>query len=186
MIDHAELRRGMYVEYEGQIWQVTEYTPFRHAQRAAMIRVKLRNPRTGRTMERTLQPGDKLYKAAMEITTVQFLYREGDLCNFMDTETFDQFPIESGELGKAVNYLKEGMELQLMSYKGNPLTVELPITVDLKVVETGPAFKGDTAQSGTKLAKLETGIEVKVPLFISVGEIVRLDTNSGEYLERAG
>jgi elongation factor P len=184
MIDHAELRRGLYVEYEGQIWQVVEHTPFRHAQRAAMIRIKLRNLRTGRTLERTLQPGDKLYRVSMELKTVQFLYKEGDLCNFMDTETFDQFPIDSSVLGNSVNYLKEGMELQLMSFKGKPLTVELPITVDLKVVETGPAFKGDTAQSGTKLAKLETGIEVKVPLFISVGEIVRLDTNTGEYLER--
>ncbi len=186
MIDHAELRRGMFVEYEGTIWQIVEHTPFRHAQRAAMIRIKLRNPKTGRTMERTLQPGDKLYKVSMEIKKVQYLYRDGDLCHFMDTETFDQFPLNATDLGKAVNFLKEGIELQLMSYKGNPITVELPITVDLKVVETGPAFKGDTAASGTKPAKLETGLEAKVPLFIATGDTIRLDTNTGEYLERAG
>jgi elongation factor P len=93
----------------------------------------------------------------------------------MDVQTFDQFPLESSALGQAINYLKEGTELQVMNYKGSPLTVELPITVDLKVVETGPAFKGDTAQSGTKPAKLETGLEIKVPLFISVGDIVRLE-----------
>lgn len=186
MIDHADLRRGMFVEYEGQLWQVTEYQPFRHAQRAAMVRVKLRNLKTGRTVEKTLQPGDKLYKVNLEIKFVQYLYRDSDLCYFMDTQTFDQFPLDSTVLGDAVNYLKEGMELQLPSYKGAPLTVELPITVDLKVAETGPAFKGDTAQSGTKIAKLETGLEVKVPLFISVGDIVRLDTRSGNYLERVG
>jgi len=186
MIDHADLRRGMFVEYDGQIWQVIEHQPFRHAQRAAMVRVKLRNPRSGRTLERTLQPGDKLFKVDLDIKSVQYLYRDGELCYFMDVQTFDQYPLESSALGKAINYLKEGTELQVMSYKGSPLTVELPITVDLKVVETGPAFKGDTAQSGTKTAKLETGLEVKVPLFISVGDIVRLDTHSGEYLERAG
>jgi len=184
MIDHAELKRGMFVEYEGQIWQIVEHTPFRHAQRAAMIKIKLRNPKTGRTLERTLQPGDKLYRVSMELKKVQFLYRDGDLFNFMDSETYDQFPLNASDLGNAVNFLKEGMELQLMTHKGNPITIELPITVDLKVVETGPAFKGDTAASGTKPAKLETGIEVKVPLFISTGEVVRVDTNTSEYLER--
>lgn len=151
-----------------------------------MIRVKLRNLKTGRSVEKTLQPGDRLYRVNLEIKTVQYLYRDGDLCYFMDTQTFDQFPLESSLLGDAINYMKEGMELQLLNHKGTPLTVEMPITVDLKVTETGPGFKGDTATSGTKPAKLETGLEVKVPLFINVGDTVRLDTRSGQYLERVG
>ncbi len=185
MIDHSDLKRGMFVEYDGQLWQVTEYQPFRYAQRAAMVRVKLRNLKTTRSIEKTLQPGDKLYRVNLEVKTVQYLYRDGDLCYFMDTQTFDQFPLDNKVLGENMNYIKEGTELQLLNHKGAPVTVEIPITVDLKVVETGPAFKGDTAQSGTKPAKLETGLEVKVPLFIAVGDVVRLDTRSGEYLERA-
>ena len=186
MLDHSELKRGMLVEYEGQVCQVTEHQPFRYAQRAAMVRIKLRNLRTARTIERTLQPGDKLYRVNVEMRSIQFLYREDDLYNFMDTRTFDQFSLQDTLLGEAARYLKEGMELELLSHKGSPLTVQLPITVDLKVVETGPAYKGDTAQAGTKSAKLETGLEVKVPLFISEGDVVRLDTRTGEYLERSG
>lgn len=186
MIDHSDLKRGMIVEFEGQLWQIVEHQPFRYAQRAAMVRVKLRQLPSGRTIERTLQPGDKLLRADLEVTSLQYLYGDGDLNYFMDTRTYDQFSLDSAVLGNSVYYLKEGMELELLSYKGKPLTVELPITVGLKVVETGPSFKGDTAQSGTKPAKLETGLEIRVPLFISVGDIVRLDTRTGEYLERVG
>ncbi|MBI4216310.1 MAG: elongation factor P [Chloroflexi bacterium] len=184
MIDTSELRRGLMVKLEGQLYQVVEYQPFRHAQRAAMVRVKLKNMRTGRTQERTLQPGDKLYRAEMEMKAVQFLYREDDLWYFMDTANFEQFPLGAEVLGEASGYLAEGLTMQLMFFEGQPLTVELPITVELKIKDTGPAFKGDTAQSGTKPATLDTGLIIKVPLYISQGEMVRVDTRTGEFVER--
>ncbi len=184
MISHSELKKGLMVEFEGQIYQVVEYQPFRHAQRAAMVKVKLKNIRGGRTVERTLQPGDKLLRVQMERRTVQYLYNDGDLYYFMDVENYEQFPITGTLLGDTVHYLYEGINVDIMSYKGELITAELPITVELKVEDTGPAHKGDTAQSGTKPAKLETGLEIKVPLFIAIGEKVKIDTRTGEYLER--
>ena len=186
MISLGELRKGLVVEYEGQLCQVVESQPFRYAQRAAMVKVKLRNIRTNRNIERTLQPGDKLLRVTLDRRDVQYLYREGDLCYFMDTSNFEQIPMNASQIQEELGYLKEGITLSLFSYKGEPVYLELPITVDLKIEETGPAFKGDTAASGSKPAKLETGLEVKVPLFVSQGEVIRLDTRTGEYLERVG
>lgn len=186
MIGLGELRKGLVVEFDGQLWQVVESQPFRYAQRAAMVRVKLRNLRTDRTAERTMQPGDKLLRVTLDRRPVQYLYREEELCYFMDTENFEQIPMNSSQIQEELGYLTEGLTLNMFSYKGEPVYLELPITVDLKVVETGPAFRGDTAQSGTKPAKLETGLEVKVPLFVSQGEAIRLDTRTGEYVERVG
>lgn len=186
MISLSEVRKGLMVEYEAQLWQVVESQPFRYAQRAAMVKVKLKNIRTGKTIERTMQGSEKMRQVNLDRRDVQYLYREGDLCYFMDTANFEQIPLNVSMIQDEVGYLKEGMTLNLFSYKGESVYIELPITVDLKVIQTGPAFKGDTAASGNKPAKLETGLEAKVPLFIAEGDVIRLDTRTGEYLERVG
>ncbi|MBF8264617.1 MAG: elongation factor P [Dehalococcoidia bacterium] len=184
MINLSEMRKGLMVEYEGQIYQVVESSPFRHAQRAAMVKIKLKNIRTNKNVERTMQGSEKLRQVSLERRLVQYLYREGDLCYFMDTSNFEQIPMNVSQIEEEIGYLKEGITLNMFNYKGEPVYLELPITVDLKIVETGPAFKGDTAASGGKQAKLETGLEIKVPLFIAQDDVIRLDTRTGEYLER--
>jgi elongation factor P len=184
MITYSDLRKGMMVELDGQIYQVVEYNPFRYAQRAAMAKVKFKNIKDGRTIERTLQPGEKMKRVQLEPRTVQYSYNDGDIYYFMDVKNYEQIGLNASVLGDAVYYLQDGITMEIMYYKDEPVSVELPITVELKVVDTGPAFRGDTAQSGTKPAKLETGLEIKVPLFIAVGDKIKIDTRTGEYLER--
>lgn len=184
MIGPGGLRKGMTVELDGLLYQVLEYQPFRMAQRTAMVRIKLRDLRGGHTLERTLQPSDKLYRVLLDRRPIQYIYREDDVYYFMDSENFEQTALNRSRLGEAPHYLKEGLELTLLSYKGEALGVEIPNSVELKIVETGPGFRGDTAQSGIKPAKLETGITVQVPLFINQGDVVRVDTRTGLYLER--
>ncbi|MBI4329972.1 MAG: elongation factor P [Chloroflexi bacterium] len=186
MISFSEMKKGMMVEIDGQIFQIVEYNPFRMAQRAAMAKVKFKNIKTGRTFERTMQPGEKMLRVQLEPQTAQYQYSDGDLYYFMDIRTFEQITLSKQVLGDAVYYLQDGINVQIMNYKGQPVTVELPITVELKVADTGPAFKGDTAAGGSKPAKLETGLEVKVPLFVDVGDRLKIDTRTGEYLERIG
>ena len=184
MITFSDMKKGIMVEYEGQICQVVEFAPFRYAQRAAMAKVKLKNIKTGRTVERTLQPGDKMLRVQLEGRTVQYSYNDGALYYFMDVKNYEQISLDKSVLGDAVNYLQENMNIDIMYYKDEPVMVDQPVTVELKVVDTGPAYRGDTAQSGTKPAKLETGLEIKVPLFVAVGDRLKIDTRTGEYLER--
>ncbi|MBI4333650.1 MAG: elongation factor P [Chloroflexi bacterium] len=186
MISFSEMKKGIMVEIEGQIFQIVEYSPFRYAQRAAMAKVKFKNIKTGKTIERTMQPGEKLMRVQLEPRTVQYMYSDGDLYYFMDVKNYEQFSLSKDVLGDAAYYLQDGMNITVLDYKGEPVTVDLPITVELKVVDTGPAFRGDTAAGGTKPAKLETGLEIKVPLFVDVGDKLKIDTRTGEYLERVG
>ncbi|UCH43379.1 MAG: elongation factor P [Dehalococcoidales bacterium] len=185
MISGTELRKGVTIELEDKLYQVIDYQHVK-MKRTALARVKLRDIRDGHTIERTFQSGEKFVRARLEMRNTQYLYNDGDLYYFMDEETFEQIPVNSSQLGDTVDYLKEGMSLQLSSYRGELVGVELPITVDLEVTETGPGFKGDTATAGTKPATLETGITIQVPLFINQGDIIKVDTRSGTYIERAG
>jgi len=185
MINATELRRGVVIEMDGKLYQVLDYQHIKQ-KRTALARVKLRDIRDGHTIERTFQSGEKFIRARLEMRNTQYLYNDGELYYFMDEETFEQVPVNASQLGGTVDYLKEGMSLQLSSYRGELVGVELPITVDLEVTETGPGFKGDTATAGTKPATLETGITIQVPLFINQGDIIRVDTRSGTYIERAG
>ena len=185
MISGTELRKGVTIELDDKLYQVIDYQHVK-MKRTALARVKLRDIRDGHTIERTFQSGEKFVRARLEMRNTQYLYNDGDLYYFMDEETFEQVPVSSSQLGDKVDYLKEGMSLQLSSYRGELVGVELPITVDLEVTETGPGFKGDTATAGTKPATLETGITIQVPLFINQGDIIRVDTRSGTYIERAG
>ena len=183
MISGSELRKGVIIELEGKLYQVTDY---RHVKmkRTALARVKLRDIQAGHTIEQTFQSNQKFTRARLDFRGMQYLYNDGDLYYLMDEENFEQMPIDASQLGDAINYLKEGMSLQVSSYKGELVGVELPITVQLEVVDTGPDFKGDTATAGSKPATLETGITIQVPLFINKGDIIKVDTRDGSYLER--
>jgi len=185
MISGSELRKGVIIEQEGKLYQVVDYQHVK-MKRTALARVKLRDIQAGHIIERTFQSDDKFTKARLDYRSMQYLYSDGDLHYFMDEENFEQTPLNASQLGDALNYLKEGMSLEISSYKGELVGVELPITVELKVTDTGPGFKGNTATAGTKPAKLETGITIQVPLFINNGDIIKVDTRSGSYLERVG
>ena len=183
MITSGELRKGITIELEGQLYQVLEYQHIK-MKRTALIRLKLRDIRGGHTIERTFQATEKFTRARLDYRSMQYLYNEGNLYYFMDEENFEQVSLDGKQLGDAINYLKEGMSLQISSYKGELVGVEMPITVELEVVDTDPGFKGDTATGGNKPAKLETGITIQVPLFVNKGDIIKVDTRNGSYLER--
>ena len=185
MISGSELRKGIIIELEGRLYQVVDYQHVK-MKRTALARVKLRDIQAGHTVERTFPSDEKFIKARLDYRRMQYLYNDGDLYYFMDEENFEQAPFNASQLGDALNYLKEGTSLEISSYKGEMVGVELPITVELKVIDTGPGFKGDTATAGNKPAKLETGITIQVPLFINNGDVIKVDTRSGSYLERAG
>lgn len=184
MISGSELRKGVIVELDGELYQVIDYQHVK-MKRTALARLKLRDIRAGHTTERTFQSDAKFTRARLDYRRMQYLYHDGDLYYFMDEKNFEQMPLNPSQLGDAINYLKEGMSLEVSSYGGELVGVELPITVELEVIETGPGFRGDTATTGNKPAKLETGITIQVPLFINEGDVIKVDTRTGEYLERA-
>ncbi len=183
MISGSELRKGVIIDLEDKLYQVIEYQHVK-MKRTALAKVKLRDIQGGHTIERTFQSGDRFTRARLDYRTVQYLYNDGNLYYFMDEETYEQTLLNVEQLDNATDYLKEGISLGLTSYKGELMGVELPITVELEVVDTGPDFKGDTATAGTKPAKLETGITIQVPMFITNGDVVKIDTRDGHYLER--
>ena len=183
MISGSELRKGIIIELEGKLYQVIEYQHVK-MKRTALAKVKLRDMQAGHTIERSFQSGERFTRARLDYRNSQYLYNDGNLYYFMDEETFEQTPLSASQLGDAINYLKEGMSLGISSYKGELVGVELPITVELKVSDTGPGFKGNTATAGNKPAKLETGITIQVPLFINNEDVIKVDTRTGSYLER--
>jgi elongation factor P len=184
MISTGDLRKGVAIELDGDLWQILDYHHIKMGRGSAQVRITLRNIKRGQTIERSFQAGTKWPRASMERRPVQFLYRDGDDFHFMDTDTYDQFMLTAEALGEAVPYLKDGMTLDRTSYQGETIGVELPVTVDLAVVTTEPGFAGDTAQGARKPATLETGLVVQVPLFVSEGDTIRVDTRTGEYQTR--
>jgi len=183
MISGSELRKGVIIELEGKLYQVIDYQHIK-MKRTALAKVKLRDIQAGHTIERTFQSDEKFTRARLDYRNSQYLYNDENLYYFMDGENYEQTALSAEQLGDAVNYLKEGMSLGISSYKGELVGVELPITVELKVIDTGPGFKGNTATAGNKPAKLETGITIQVPLFINNEDVIKVDTRSGSYLER--
>ena len=183
MINSSELRKGIIIELDGKLYQVID-TQHIKMKRTALNRLKLRDIRDGHTIEQTFQNTEKFVRARLEYRNMQYLYHDGGLYYFMDEETFDQVSLDENQLGDAINYLKDGMSLQISSYQDELIGVELPITIELTVTEAGPGFKGDTATAGTKPATLETGITIQVPLFINEGDVIKVDTRNGSYLER--
>jgi elongation factor P len=184
MISTGELRKGVVIELDGDLWQILDYHHIKMGRGSAQVRIKLRNVKKGSTVEKSFQAGDRWPRAQLDRRPVQFLYRDGDDFHFMETETYEQFVLTAGQLDDAVNYLKDGMTLDRTSYQGETLGVELPVTVDLAVTEAEPGFAGDTAQGARKLATLETGLVVQVPLFVNEGDTLRIDTRTGEYQTR--
>jgi elongation factor P len=184
MIDVNELRKGVTFTMDGELYRVIQYQHYKPGRGNAVIRTKLRNLRTGGTLDKTFTSGDRVQDFRLEHQTVQYLYNDGDFYYFMDTDTFEQFPLPNALLEEAKPFLIENMELELFSYEGERLDVELPITVDLKVVEAPPGFAGDTATGATKEVTLETGYKLFGPLFIQEGDVLRIDTRDGRYLTR--
>jgi elongation factor P len=180
MIDVNELRKGVTFELDGSLFKVLDYSHNKSGRGNASIRVKARNLLTGANIEKTFQSGDRVQDARLDFHNVQYLYNDGDLYYFMDNETFEQPGIRADVLGEDAGYLKSGMEVKLTFYKGEPLDVELPTSVDLKVVEAEVAVRGDTATGVTKKVKTETGLEVSCPQFVKVGDTIRVDTRTGE------
>ncbi len=185
MINAGELRPGNTVERGGDLLQVLEFAHIKLGRGTAVVRTKLRNLTTGAVTEETFRPEEKFGRARIERSEVQYLYRDGDAYVVMDTSTYEQTPLTPEQIGDGTRWLKENDTLTLLSYEGRILGVELPITVELEVLETEPGFKGDTANAASKPATLETGAVVDVPLFVNQADRVRVDTRTGRYIERA-
>ena len=184
MITAGEFRNGVTFESDGKILQIIEFQHVKPGKGAAFVRTKTRNVITGAVLERTYNPNDKYPTAFVERKDMQYLYADGDLYYFMDMETYEQLPIDSHKLGDSFAFVKENMEVKVLSYKGNVFGIEPPFFVELEVVETDPGFKGDTATNATKPATLETGVEVRVPLYINEGDLIQVDTSDSSYLGR--
>ena len=185
MISGGELRKGIIIELDDKLYQVIDYQHVK-MKRTALAKVKLRDINAGHTIERSFQSNEKLVRARLDSRSMQYLYNDSDLYYFMDEKSFEQIGINSEKLGDALNYLKEGGSVGVSSYKGEVIDIELPITTELEVTHAEPGFKGDTATGGSKSARLETGLTIQVPLFINEGDIIKVDTRTGEYLERSG
>lgn len=185
MISVNELRTGLTIEIDNDVFSVADFLHVKPGKGAAFVRTKLKNVRTGATTERTFRGGEKIARAHIETKQMQYLYSTDDDYYFMDINTYDQVSLHKDDLGDAPKYLLENMTIGIQFYQGSAIGVDLPTTVNLRVVETEPGFRGDTATGATKHAKLETGISVQVPLFVDQDEVVKVDTRSGEYLSRA-
>ena len=185
MIVAGDFRNGVTFELDGQIFQIVEFQHVKPGKGAAFVRVKMKNVLTGSTVERTFNPTDKMEKAQIERRDMQYVYMDGDLYHFMDTTTYEQMALDAATIGDALKFIKEEMVVKMLSIKGNVFGIEPPTFVELRITETDPGFAGNTATNATKPAKLETGAVIKVPLFVNQGELVRIDTRTGEYMERA-
>ena len=185
MIVAGDFRNGVTFEMDGSVYSIIEFQHVKPGKGAAFVRTKLRNVITGAVTETTFNPSAKFPTAFVERKDMQYLYEDGDLYYFMDPETYEQFPINASTLGDNFKFVTENMMCKVLSYKGSVFGVEPPNFVELKVTKTDPGFKGDTATNATKPATLETGAEIKVPLFIEEGDMIRIDTRTGSYMERA-
>ena len=185
MISAGDFRNGLCFEMDGQVYQVVEFQHVKPGKGAAFVRTKYKNVKTGSVVERSFNPNEKFEQAQLERRDMQYIYADGDLYYFMDIDTYEQTPIHSDKIGDGTKFLKEEMICKVVSYKGDIFQVELPITVELEITECEPGVRGDTTNNANKYATLETGAVVKVPLFVNQGEKIRVDTRTGEYLERA-
>ncbi|MDU4960409.1 MAG: elongation factor P [Sporomusaceae bacterium] len=185
MISSNDFRTGVTVEIDNDVWQVVDFQHVKPGKGAAFVRAKMKNLRTGAVIERTFNAGEKLPKAHIDKRAMQFLYLSDGEYHFMDNETYEQLALSGEQLGSATNFLKENMDISVMFFQNIIIGVDLPYSVELRVVETDPGIRGDTATGGSKQAKLETGFVVRVPLFIEEGEVLRIDTRTGDYIERA-
>ena len=184
MISTGDLKKGITLELDGVLYQILEFQHIKVGRGSAQVRLKLKDIKGGHTIEKTVQAGEKFARARVERSTAQFLYEDDSLYYFMDKESFEQTALSKEQLGDALHYLKDGFTVDLLFYNNEPIGVELPLSVELEITDTMPGYRGDTAQGGTKPATLETGLVVNVPLFVNMGDRVRVDTRTGQYLER--
>lgn len=185
MISAGEFRNGSTFELDNNVYRVVDFQHVKPGKGAAFVRTRLKNVVTGAVVERTFNPTDKMPKAHIERRNMQYLYNDGGLYYFMDNETYEQSPLNEEQLGDALKFVKENMDVTILSYKGNVFTVEPPNFVELEITHTEPGVKGDTATNVVKPATLETGAVINVPLFINTGDKIRIDTRTGEYMSRA-
>ncbi len=184
MISTNDFKTGITIELEGNLYTVLEFQHVKPGKGAAFVRTKLKNIETGSTTEKTFRAGEKVSRAHIEKSTMQYLYNTGEEYYFMDMQSFEQFPLDNKLLGSAVDFLKENMEVNVLMHGEKMIGVELPLFVELTVSKTDPGFKGDTASGGTKPATMETGLTVQVPFFINEGDVLKIDTRTGDYMER--
>ena len=184
MISTSDFKTGLTVEIDNNVYQIIDIQHVKPGKGAAFVRTKMRNMQNGAVIERTFNPNEKLNPARVERQEVQYLYSDGENYNVMNVETYDQFAVSKEELGDAIKWLKENMNLTILSFKGTIIGVDLPNVVELEVTETAPGIKGDTASGGGKPATLETGAVVNVPFFINVGDKLQIDTRTGNYMKR--
>ncbi|RBP65281.1 translation elongation factor P (EF-P) [Alkalibaculum bacchi] len=184
MISASDFRKGVTFEMDGNVYVIIDFQHVKPGKGAAFVRTKIKNVITGGTTERTFNPSEKYPKAHIETKEMQYLYKDGDLYYFMDLESYEQIPLNHGQVEEAIKFLKENMNATIKFYKGQAFSVSAPNFVELVITETEPGFKGDTATGANKPATLETGAVVTVPLFVDEGDTIRIDTRTGEYMER--
>ncbi len=184
MISAGDFRNGITIEFEGNVYQIIEFQHVKPGKGAAFVRTKLKNIINGGVVEKTFRPTEKCPQARIDRKDMQYLYSDGDLYNFMDTETYDQIALNADTVGDALKFVKENEMVKICSYNGNVFAIEPPLFVELEITDTEPGFKGDTATGATKPAVVETGAKVMVPLFVDQGEVIKIDTRTGEYLSR--
>jgi elongation factor P len=184
MITAGDFRKGVTVEMENGIWTIVDFQHVKPGKGAAFVRTKIKNIVTGAVLERTFNPTDKMPRAHIETKEMQYMYNDGDLYYFMDMETYDQIPLSKDQVEEAMNFVKENTNVIVRFFKGSPFSVEAPNFVELEVTHTEPGFKGDTASNTTKPATVETGYVLQVPLFVEIGDVLNIDTRTGEYMSR--
>mgnify|MGYP005758584309 FL=1 len=184
MISAGDFRNGITLEIDGNVYQILEFQHVKPGKGAAFVRTKLKNIINGGVVEKTFRPTEKFPAARIDRVDMQYLYSDGDLFHFMNTETFDQIALNADDIGDALKFVKENEMVKICSYNGNVFAVEPPLFVELEITDTEPGFKGDTATGATKPATVETGAAVNVPLFVEQGDKIKIDTRTGEYLSR--
>lgn len=185
MISASDFKKGVTIDIDGVVWAIVDFQHVKPGKGAAFVRTKLKNAVTGSVLEKTFNPGEKFPRAHIDTKEMEYLYNDGDLYYFMDNETYEQLPLSKEQVEHALQYIKENMSVTIKFYKGEAFSVEPPNFVELVIAQTDPGLKGDTATAGNKPAVLETGAKVMVPLFVNEGDKIRVDTRSGEYMERA-
>lgn len=185
MISAGEFRNGLTIQYENNIYSVLEFQHVKPGKGAAFVRTKLKNLKSGAVIEKSFRPSEKMPKAHIERKDMQYLYSDGELFHFMDTETYEQIGLSAEQLDDALKFVKENEVVKMLSHDGTIFGVEPPLFVELEITHTEPGFKGDTSTGATKPATVETGANVNVPLFVEIGDVIKIDTRTGEYLSRA-
>ena len=184
MISAGDFRNGITIELEGNVFQIIEFQHVKPGKGAAFVRTKLKNIKNGGVVEKTFRPTEKCPQGRIDRKDMQYLYADGDMYNFMDVETYEQIALSQDEIGDALKFVKENEMVKMLSHNGQVFSVEPPLFVELEITETEPGFKGDTATGASKSAIVETGAQVSVPLFVEIGEKIKIDTRTGEYLSR--